>query len=407
MFGPQPLDVRRPALVQPDVLPVGRAHRVSEPLVTEFVHHRVFVRNLRVDRPRLRLQRIVDRVVVDNRAEGLERVPPELALKECDHLGLQRKRRLRLGQCRSRHVRVDRIDDGQPVRTDVVRQGKVADVRRRQIAGHRVRGLPRPRGPSRLRRRPADGQAVRHGRLPRRHRDAERIGRLVFRVVIHGVPGRRTLGLIDDHRTVSGCDPTVERSGGVERPAGDSAVLDHDRRRLSGLQLRPQPDREFPDPVRVVLHLGPLGGLAVDPDRRDAEAAQVEVERLQVLLRTEGDSRDPAEAACEHRGIGWWRIAEGEVVVQDVVAAVAGEREIRVPAAGSARRVMAVVVAGGGLRSPADCADAGHGQHEDDRCPAQAPSEVLPHHRFPPSRSRDVHLGETARPSSRAETISV
>ena len=41
VLGPQPLDVRRPALVQPDVLPVRRTHRVSEPLVPEFVHHRV------------------------------------------------------------------------------------------------------------------------------------------------------------------------------------------------------------------------------------------------------------------------------------------------------------------------------------------------------------------------------
>ena len=87
VLGPQPLGVGCPTLVQPDVRPATRADGIAEPLVRELVGDGALRRRAGVDRPGLRLEGVAGvRVVVDDRAERPERVPPEARGEEVDHL---------------------------------------------------------------------------------------------------------------------------------------------------------------------------------------------------------------------------------------------------------------------------------------------------------------------------------
>ena len=82
---PEPLGVRREALGQPDVVPVGQRHGVAVPLVRRLVHERGGVDAARVERPGLRLQRVAHVRVVDDHPRGGERVGAEAFLLEGDH----------------------------------------------------------------------------------------------------------------------------------------------------------------------------------------------------------------------------------------------------------------------------------------------------------------------------------
>src|SRR6202008_1956743 len=71
-FGPQPLRVTRESLVQPDVTPPPRGHRVAEPLVCQFMGDEPFAGPRAVavigpeDRNSLGFKRYLQRVVRDD-----------------------------------------------------------------------------------------------------------------------------------------------------------------------------------------------------------------------------------------------------------------------------------------------------------------------------------------------------
>ena len=76
--------VAQPSLSQ--MLPARRAHRVAEPLVSEFVGDGGLACETRVHRLGLRLQRVADAVVVDDRPEELNGYGPNEAFEDVDHL---------------------------------------------------------------------------------------------------------------------------------------------------------------------------------------------------------------------------------------------------------------------------------------------------------------------------------
>jgi len=85
VLAPQPLAVGREALVEPDVLPAVEGHQVAEPLVRQLVHEdrlrvdgidlRLVDQEARMQRQRLRLERVAEQLVGGEDAVVLERVP--------------------------------------------------------------------------------------------------------------------------------------------------------------------------------------------------------------------------------------------------------------------------------------------------------------------------------------------
>ena len=305
-----------------------------------------------VDRPGLRLERVADAVVVDDRAVRVERVRHERLLEEGDHVRLQGEAGLGGGGVGRREVVVDGVDDRQPAGRLGAAQVVVADRGRGQVAGLRVGGVPEPGGPAVLGDRVLRREPVGDRDLALGHGDLEAVGRLVGLVVADRVPGHRALGLAHHHGAVSRGHPPVEGALDVLGPGGGAAVGDDDPGRLARLELRSGLDRQLPHAGRVVLDL-PVrraldrgagrgrrhlaGGLPVDRDRLHVHAAQVEVEAVQVLRGHEVDGRHTAQLADERRRGGRRRcVGEVEVVVLDVVPAVAGEREVGVARAGGA-----------------------------------------------------------------------
>ena len=155
--------VGRPALVEPDVLPALGADRVAEPLVGQLVGHRALARLPGVDRPGLGLERVADAVVVDDRAEGHERVGAEPALEEVDHArpgarGSPRWLRGWRGCCLRRRRR--RGSAPRCARTSTGRSSKSPTEAVVEVAGLLVRGVPVPRGPAALRGRAREGRPL-------------------------------------------------------------------------------------------------------------------------------------------------------------------------------------------------------------------------------------------------------
>ena len=176
---------------------------------------------------------------------------------------------------------------------------------------------------------PADEAAVGDRLQPRRHRHDEGEGRLVRRVVVEGEPVGRALGLAHHDRAVVGVDPAVGqrflRDRQVDLGPGHAVVADHGGEPPALLQRMLGGDGQL-----VVLAAGPVRLPAVDPDRADGQALEVEVEPAERLGRPGRDRRHPGEAV--RRRV----IRHLQQIVSDVVAAVAVQRVVVVAEARSA-----------------------------------------------------------------------
>ncbi len=195
----------------------------------------------------------------------------------------------------------------------------------RQVARHRLALGPAPGRPA-----PAavaaDEGAVRDRLEAARNGDRERVGRLVGRVVVAGEPGRRALRLGDHDRPVAGREPSRPRAVRVAHRPRSAPIADH------GAELRAggDPARRGDDEL---LARALVGGLRpVDADRGDPRSAVIEVERAQVL-RGDGDDSSPRPDP-----VGARSKAQLEVVLGDVVTAVAGVGEERIADPGRAGR---------------------------------------------------------------------
>ena len=197
-------------------------------------------------------------------------------------------------------------------------QVELPERRGREVGRHRV-GLPPDPGRLAAARRVGDEDAVRQRGQARGDGDAEVERRLVARVVVARVPGRRALRLVDDERAVVRRHPALDRVVRVGDDGRRAGVVDRDgearsradpRLRRHG-QLLPAVARE-------------RRGSAVDEQPRDREPAQVEVEARQVLGRPGADHRRRRQLVRRRR------VVERQIVVLDVVAAVPGVREHRV-----------------------------------------------------------------------------
>ena len=169
---------------------------------------------------------------------------------------------------------------------------------------------------------------------PARDRDPERVRGLVARVVIAGKPGRRALRLAGDEGAVVGPNPAILEAVGIADEAG-AAVIAHDGHEPPALrQPCPRPD----DQLLGVAAMSRAG--AVDVDRADRRAAIVEIEGAQVRARGRRDPGPSGEQVVARL------VLEPQVVVVDLVAAVAGLGEDGVAEPGGAG-----VEPGGRLRS--------------------------------------------------------
>ena len=132
----------------------------------------------RVHGPGLRLERVADGVVIDDRAGGVEQVRHERLLEEVDHLRLQLEARLGGGRVGGREVVVDRVDDRQPAGRLGEAQVVVTDRGGGEIAGLQVEGVPEPGRPPALGDGVVCGQPVGDRDLALGHGDLEAVGRL-------------------------------------------------------------------------------------------------------------------------------------------------------------------------------------------------------------------------------------
>ena len=202
---------------------------------------------------------------------------------------------------------------------------ELADRQGHQVGGHRLLRAPRPGRPAvagllALQDPVGDGlQTLRDG-----GGDAHRGG--VPRVVVGGEPGRRGVGLAGDDRAVVGVDEAGDAEEGVPERLRHAVVGDDGGERGAVGQHVLRSDGQLlpaPAPGRVV---------AVDGERPDLQPHEVEIEAGQVLEGPRLDGGDPGE------DVGGRVVTHVEVVVPDVVAAVAVEREVRVPDAGCTGR---------------------------------------------------------------------
>ena len=219
---------------------------------------------------------------------------------------------------RLEQVAVDRIDVLDAV-GGVGLRVVAPDRQRGEVAGHRVAGVPRPRRqpvPRRLLHQVAVGQ---HAAALWR-RDVEGVRRGVGGVVVDGIPARGDVRLADHECALVG----VHEPGALE-PDRHARVgdLDPELLALADRLVRPHPELvPLPTPGRP---------LAVDLDAVDLQPDQVEVEARQLLG---GGRRDRCQAREPVRG---GLVPRVEVVVADVVPAVAVLREVAVTHAGRSR----------------------------------------------------------------------
>jgi hypothetical protein len=159
------------------------------------------------------------------------------------------------------------------------------------------------------------------------HGHVERVRRLVDRMVVHGEPGRRHLGL--------SCDRDPVRRGHEAGPDVEARKGELDRNAVVGdvdLEALPSPDRSTRRDGQLLAAARPRRLPVADLDVAHLEPDEVQVEAAQVLGGPGGDGRLPVETV--RRGV----VGDVEVVVADVVAAIAVAREIGVAHAGRARR---------------------------------------------------------------------
>ncbi len=240
----------------------------------------------------------------------MRRLYEESAWPEIDELRAGRRRRD--GDVQRR---VDRVVEVDAVLV-VIRDLELADLRRREVGVHRVLLLPHERRVAVLRLL-ALQRAVRHDLEAGRHGHAERVRRLVERVVVDRVPRRRHIRLADDDHAVVGREDPALAECRIERQR--HALVAHDDRELVSLaQARPGRDRQLPGVA------APGRRMTADRDRVDVQSDEVEIEAGEVLRRRRRDRGNPVDV-IRRRVIG-----DVERVVPDVVAAVAREREVRV-----------------------------------------------------------------------------
>ncbi len=206
----------------------------------------------------------------------------------------------------------------------VGRRVELADVHRGQVGGHRLVGLPPPgAGAVAVVLGPAEA-AVGHDLEPGRRGQLHVEGGLVAGVVVGREPGGGHVGLAHDHRAVVGGD---EAGAAALDDVGHAVVGDlHGERRVPG-QARLRRHRQLAAVAR------PGRRLVVHLDRADGHPLEVEVEGREVLQRPGREQR----GAGQHVGGGV--VGQVEVVLLDLVPAVAVEREVRVADAGRPGRV--------------------------------------------------------------------
>ena len=317
---PQPLRVGREPLVEPHVPPALGRDGVAVPLVGQLMDEQRDVGGAGEHRPGLRLQGVADgRSAVDDRAGGGEGVRPEPPLPPPQRLRNPPEH----GPARRRLDRVDGRVQGQvpgPGAADV----EAADREGGEVAGHRLAAVPHERRTAP--RRPLAAQLpVGDGPQPLRHGHREVVGRLVGGVVVAGEPRHRPRRLAQREHPVRGAQPALLGAVRVGDGLGRSGVADGHAERVVPVDVVVRPDGEF------LSGAVPAGGRAADGDLLDVHAEQIEVERGEVLGRPGGEGGGAGEVV----GVGV--VGEAQAVVGDVVAAVAGLREVRVADAGAAR----------------------------------------------------------------------
>ena len=197
-------------------------------------------------------------------------------------------------------------------------QVELPERRRREVRRHRV-SLPPDPGRLPAARRVGDEDAVCQRGQPRGDGNAEVEGRLVARVVVARVPGRRALRLVDDERAVVRRHPALDRVVRVGHDGRRAGVVDRDGEGRSRKNPCPRRHRQ------LLLAIAREGcGSAVDEQPRDREPAQVEVEARKILRRPGADHGRRRQLVRRRR------VVERQTIVLNVVAAVAGVREHRV-----------------------------------------------------------------------------
>ena len=174
------------------------------------------------------------------------------------------------------------------------------------------------------------------------HGDPEVIGRLVGGVIVDGVPGWRAVGLVGDERAVRVGHPAVERTGVVQGLAGRPGVADHDGEGSGALDGPAGVDGE------LLAITGERCRSPVHRQSADGETQQVQVEGVQRRGGPGLDGGDSGEVAGDVRG---GRVLQVQVVVPDVVAAVAGEGEVVIADTVGPGYALARMPAGGLRRS--------------------------------------------------------
>ncbi len=143
--------------------------------------------------------------------------------------------------------------------------------------------------------------------------------------MVAGEPRHRPRRLAQRERPVRGAQPALLGAVRVGDGLGRPGVADGHAERLVLAEILARPDGELlPGAV-------PARRLAADGDLADVQADQVEGEGGQVLGRPRGECGRAGEV------VGVRVVGETQAVVGDVVAAVAGLREVRVAYAGAAR----------------------------------------------------------------------
>src|SRR3954469_11061952 len=329
--GIAPLVIRRMALVEPHVAPFTRRDAVAEPLVRGLVQHRgrpeaeAALEHLPVeDRERLRPQGGPDRRADHERAIAPERIGADTLCQPGELVDLGREL---VGDERLQRGR-DHVADADAGVDAAVDDLVAADGELDQLGRHRLALLiDQLRAPVRGRLR--FELAVGDRRLAGRDVEVERERRLVARVVVgrqeHVGAGR----LPERRRPVGRDDEGVREDVALARLVRVRLVIrDRDD---EGLALR---QRLRGRAGEVLTRAREPRRLVVHRHAADAVAGEVEVEARQRLRRVRGDRH---RAVDPLRGRGG-RVAQRDVVVLDVVAAVPQRREQPVADAGGARR---------------------------------------------------------------------
>ena len=209
---------------------------------------------------------------------------------------------------------------GTPARRPAGLDHPVADAGGDEVGGHLLRLVP-DKGALAVGGDLRDQPAVGDHALARRDRGPDRPGRLVARVVRQRHPGRGHVGLVAHERAVFGVQEAVGRAEHDRRADDrlrDPAVVD---RHVEGRALPQAVERRDLQLLAVAVE---GGGIVVHAHRADLELLQVEVQARQVL----GGARPDDHGAVQP--VGRRVVGEAQVVVPDVVAAVAFQREVGV-----------------------------------------------------------------------------